>query len=721
MWKRLQKLGRGWSWLRGVRVAALTAVAGLVILTVFGGELEEAYGLGALFQLRGRPTAPPEIVVVAIDRASEERLHLRPPPWPRTVHADLIRTLDRGGAKAIVFDLYFVEERSASEDAAFADAMRETGKVVLLQRLVRRILSKDKEPKPERGGFLQRWVRQILSIPTQDTDPRPEKEDVDEAIGPIPVLRDAAVAVAPFPLPTDSARVTRFWTFRSGTDLPTLPAVALQLSASDISNDWAGILAGGNVDSWIVDAKREGSLVKSMSDLRRQLRTTPGLEDRLRQAIARLEPVKAKRLSALLSLYVGEDSRLLNFIGPRESISRISYASIVNGDKGAADIKGKIVLVGSDDREVVSALDNFKTVYSDLSGVEILATGLANLVDDSSPRTSAVVNVLIVLVVGLILGGVAAASASVGIVLVVATALLAGVFALGYALFASATFVIPIITPSAELVIGFVMTAALITSAEQKLRLSLERAARQWLPPDVMEFVLQRAVSSTAMSSGETHFAICVATDVQGFTTIAEKLSLKSLNDLMQDYFGPFFAAVRRYDGVISNVTGDGTLCAWKTDPGVLQARVNALRATLEISAAVEKFNERHPATPFPTRFGVHAGEVDFTAIGGSGHYVATLLGDVANAVSRIESLNKQLHTRILASEEAVAGIDGFVIRPLGSFILEGRSQPVRVVEILGRSGEAPWMTALAESFAAGLAAFEAGDWREATERFRAV
>jgi len=233
--------------------------------------------------------------------------------------------------------------------------------------------------------------------------------------------------------------------------------------------------------------------------------------------------------------------------------------------------------------------------------------------------------------------------------------------------------------------------------------------------------VLQRGISSTAVSSGETHFAICVATDVQGFTPIAEKLSLKALNDLMQDYFEPFFAAVRKYDGVISNVTGDGTLCAWKTDPGVLQAHVNAIRATLEISAAVDKFNERHPATPFPTRFGIHAGEVDFTAIGGSGHYVATLLGDVANAVSRIEALNKQLHTRILASEEAVAGIAGFVIRPLGSFMLEGRSQPMRLVEILGRSGEAPRMTALAKSFAEGFAAFDAGEWREAAKRFRAV
>src|SRR5882672_207225 len=241
MWTWWRKDKSAWSWLRGARVAALTTVSGLVVLTLFGGDLEAEFGLGALFQLRGRAPAPSKIVIVAIDRASEERLRLPPPPWPRTVHADLIRTLDRGGAKAIVFDLYFVEERSPNEDEEFAAAMRESGNVVLLQRLVRR----------------------IIPIPILDQNQKLRGEDLDEAIGPIPVLRDAAVAVAPFPLPADSARVTRFWTFRSGTDLPTLPSVALQFAASDIAEDWAGILAAENVLPKESQAWTGGQLVDS--------------------------------------------------------------------------------------------------------------------------------------------------------------------------------------------------------------------------------------------------------------------------------------------------------------------------------------------------------------------------------------------------------------------------------------------------------------------------
>src|SRR5262249_13250796 len=131
---------------------------------------------------------------------------------------------------------------------------------------------------------------------------------VDRGIDPI--LRAAAAAVAPFPVPTDAARLTRFWTFRNGS--PALPAVALQLAAADIAGDWSKLLADEKIDSWLVDPRQEGSLVKSMSDLHHRLQTVPGLETRLKQAIDRLEPDTAKRLSALLALYAGDDTRVFN-------------------------------------------------------------------------------------------------------------------------------------------------------------------------------------------------------------------------------------------------------------------------------------------------------------------------------------------------------------------------------------------------------------------------
>src|SRR5262245_1579141 len=143
MLKRLQTIEREWSWLRGARVAGVSAAAGLAMLSL-GGDLEEAYGLGTLFRVRGAMPPPPGIVIAAMDRASEDRLGIDTQPWPRTFHADLIRTLNAQKPAAIVFDLYFTAPaRAVIEDQELAAAQRLSGNVVLLQNMERR--------KPERS------------------------------------------------------------------------------------------------------------------------------------------------------------------------------------------------------------------------------------------------------------------------------------------------------------------------------------------------------------------------------------------------------------------------------------------------------------------------------------------------------------------------------------------------------------------------------------------
>jgi adenylate cyclase len=703
MWKRRQSLS-GWSWLRGLRVAALSAVAGLAALSPLGGGLEETYGLGTLFRLRGPAAAPADVVVVAIDRASADRLGLPAPPrrWLRTFHADLVEALDKAGAKAIVFDLLFAEEGGATEDEELAVAMRR-GRVALLQGLQRRTVS---TPAPTNG---QQPSGAII-----------------EAVEPIAILRSAAVAVAPFPLPTDSARVTSFWTFLSGADLPTLPSVALQLSAFDIAEDWAGILATEDIGPSEARAWTDRRIAESMTELRRQVQANPGIESRLRQAIARLEPEKARRLSTLLALYSGADSRLLNFFGPAATIRTIPYDSIINGNTADNGIAGKIVLVGLSEREAVINVDSYDTVYSDangldLSGVEILATGLANLMADASLRTSGASNMLIAVVVALILG-FAAASASDLVLGIVSVVLLLAVPTLGYSAFVSANFAVPVFTPLAiQLPIGILTIGLSLKSVERKLRRGLESATRQFLPRDVADRLAHGPISPSAMPVSRIATAIFLATDVKGFATVAERLSPEALDEVAKDYFGPLFEAAARHGGEILNMTADSMMCAWYIGDEPLRARRNAIAAALDMAALVEEFGARHPSSPMPTRFGLRAGTAAFGVVGASGHYVTTVVGDVTNTASRIDSLNKLLNTTVLASAEVLSDVDGLIVRPLGTFAPVGKSESVDLVEIWAHRGDNPRLTALAGTFAVCLAAFDGEGWSDAAKWFGAL
>ena len=79
--------------------------------------------------------SPPEnLVVVAIDEPSVEQLRM-PWPWPRRVHAALIRALASAGARTIVLDLAFDEPASnAEDDGILRETISQVGNVVLATR-----------------------------------------------------------------------------------------------------------------------------------------------------------------------------------------------------------------------------------------------------------------------------------------------------------------------------------------------------------------------------------------------------------------------------------------------------------------------------------------------------------------------------------------------------------------------------------------------------------
>ena len=118
------------------RLRQLTIGAGLAALVFVAHERGlldtlEYKTLDLRFQIRGPIDHKLPIVIVNIDQDSFDELDL-PWPWPRTLHAELIRKLKSAGAKVIAFDVLFTEPKpDPREDQTLADAIREAGNVIL--------------------------------------------------------------------------------------------------------------------------------------------------------------------------------------------------------------------------------------------------------------------------------------------------------------------------------------------------------------------------------------------------------------------------------------------------------------------------------------------------------------------------------------------------------------------------------------------------------------
>ena len=103
-------------------------------------RLEENFGLGTLFLMRGPREAPAEVVVVGLDKFSSDAFGLpnEPAKWPRTLHAELVERLEAAGAAVVGFDVLFDDPAEPAGDARFG-AGAEPGR----QRGARRFPEKD--------------------------------------------------------------------------------------------------------------------------------------------------------------------------------------------------------------------------------------------------------------------------------------------------------------------------------------------------------------------------------------------------------------------------------------------------------------------------------------------------------------------------------------------------------------------------------------------------
>ena len=143
-----------------------------------------------------------------------------------------------------------------------------------------------------------------------------------------------------------------------------------------------------------------------------------------------------------------------------------------------------------------------------------------------------------------------------------------------------------------------------------------------------------------------------------------------------------------------------------------------ACSAALDIQKAMEAFNQSSDIK-LNTRVGLNSGQIWLGHIGADDRYEYTIVGDIVNTAARIEGLNKYLDTQVLASEEVVQQLSGFLTRDVGSFRLKGKIKTIVIHEVLCKVEEADEkLKSICGVFAEAMTAFKKQSWDEAIKGF---
>jgi class 3 adenylate cyclase/predicted ATPase len=163
--------------------------------------------------------------------------------------------------------------------------------------------------------------------------------------------------------------------------------------------------------------------------------------------------------------------------------------------------------------------------------------------------------------------------------------------------------------------------------------------------------------------------------DFVGFTPLSETRDPEEVRDLLSRYFEAARTVVGRYGGVVEKFIGDAVMAVWGTPVAGEGDAERAVRAALDLVAAVAQLGDEAGVPGLAARAGVVSGEVAVTFSAPGEGMVA---GDTVNTASRVQTVAEPGRVFVDATTQRLAG-RGVGFEDAGEHLLKGKAEAVRL------------------------------------------
>ena len=269
---------------------------------------------------------------------------------------------------------------------------------------------------------------------------------------------------------------------------------------------------------------------------------------------------------------------------------------------------------------------------------------------------------------------------------------------------------------------------AFLSHAIETLDVAVQTFAR-FVPVSLVRQLLQS--EQRLDLGGHSRFLTIFFSDIEGFSTIAERIASRDLMLRISSVLGIVSRSVHAEQGTIDKFIGDGVMAFWGAPAALEDHAYHACVAALRIHKTLDELNAQWLDADEPQmriRIGIHSDAVLVGNVGTEERMSYTVLGDGVNLTARLEALNKAYGTPTLISHDTFreAG-DRLCVRPVDEVVVKGRRARVTVYELLGAYGAedalapTPEQEALARQTRAAFDALITNDHALAKELFEAI
>ena len=351
-----------------------------------------------------------------------------------------------------------------------------------------------------------------------------------------------------------------------------------------------------------------------------------------------------------------------------------------------SEFKDKIVFVGANAKASALGLEDAlpTPMLQKHPGVDIQATNLDNILNNQFVKQTTITQDLLLLIALTVVVFVLIAKLSffqsLGILILIA---------LGYIAFTAVCFrhgIAPnVITPLAIQLITMIFGYSFRFILEGRNKEKIKQAMGKYLSQDIMQNVVKNI--DDIKLGGKKAVVTVLFADIRGFTSISEKLTAEEVSMILNEYFTEIEPIISKYNGVINKFIGDAVMAIFGEPIQDINHAKNAVLCANEMLKKVDELRDKWLFEGKPKieiGIGINTGEAFVGNIGSEKRLEYTVIGDMVNLASRIESYNKVYKTNLLISSSTYSHVSSIAdVIKISEVTIRGKSKKMDIYEVL--------------------------------------
>lgn len=264
--------------------------------------------------------------------------------------------------------------------------------------------------------------------------------------------------------------------------------------------------------------------------------------------------------------------------------------------------------------------------------------------------------------------------------------LFVGFYFFGIYLFIEHNYVVSFISPITTIILGYFSTTAYHVISIRKHNAMIKGMFGQYVSKSLVTELLN---NPEKLSLGGVKKNITIMfSDIEGFTTISEKMKPEELVEFINNYLSIMTSIVLEHKGTLDKYLGDSLMAFWGAPLDVENKELQACTTAILMQKKMNELKSSLSSDVNPkvkTRIGINGDDVVVGNIGGIERFDYTVMGDGVNLASRLESANKLYGTSIMISESIYQKVAEEVnVRTIDKIVVKGKTKPIIVYELLG-------------------------------------